>query len=77
MIDITAIHIYYRDFKKKLFQKTITPTDATNQLAIKQDIGEAVLKLKQTGKYEYYYVALEIDRDGKPAFRTVIPKTMF
>lgn len=77
MVDVTALHIHYRDFKGKKFSKKVVPSDPENKLAIQQDVGEAVKKLRDTGKYEYYYVVVEINRDGKPAYRTVIPKTMF
>lgn len=82
MVDITTIHIHYstpenaKGIRKRAVKK-ITPSDPENKLAIQQDIGEAVKKLRDTGKYEYYYVVIEIDRGGKPAYRTVIPKTMF
>jgi len=81
MVEITTIHIHYstsegaRGRKKGI--KKIKPSQPDDKLAIQQDIGEAVRKLRDTGKYEYYYVVIEIDRGGKPAFRTVIPKTMF
>lgn len=82
MVDVTALHIHYRAFGTeakpgKAGVKKIRPSDPENKLAIQQDIGEAVRKLRDTGKYEYYYVVVEIDRGGKPAYRTVIPKTMF
>lgn len=77
MIDITSIHIHYRDLNGKRHVKKIKPTNPQNTLAIKQDIGEAVERLRNTGKNEYYYAVIEIDRDGKPAYRTVIPKTLF
>jgi len=80
MIDLTAIHIHYRGFPKrgeekgKMFQLTIRPpTNPTNELEIKKDIAEGVNKIKK--RAEYYYVVFEIDRDGRPAYRTVIPKT--
>lgn len=77
MVDVTALHIHYRDSKGKKFTKKIKPSDPENRLAIQQDVGEAVKKLRDSGKYEYYYVVVEIDRGGKPAYRTVIPKTLF
>ncbi len=81
MVDVTMLHIHCstpetaRGRKKKVVK--IKPSDPENKLAIQQDIGEAVRKLRDTNKYEYYYVVIEIDRGGKPAYRTVIPKTMF
>lgn len=77
MVDVTALHIHYRDLKGKKFVKKVKPSDPENKLAIQQDVGEAVKKLRDSGKYEYYYVVVEIDRGGKPAYRTVIPKTLF
>lgn len=74
MIDITAIHVHYETLRGKKAVKKIKPTDATNKLAIKHDIGEAIQKLH--GKALYYYVVIEIDQDGQPAYRTVIPKTL-
>ena len=74
MVDITNIHVHYTNFKGKKFVKKIKPTDATNKLAIKHDIGEFIKKLQ--GKAEMYYVVVEIDQDGTPAYRTVIPKTL-
>ena len=81
MVEITTIHIHYSTLEgargRKKGIKKIKPSQPDDKLAIQQDIGEAVRKLRDTGKYEYYYVVIEIDRGGKPAFRTVIPKTMF
>lgn len=77
MVDITSLHIHYRDSDGKRHLKKIKPSDAENRLAIQHDIAEVVQKLKNTGKYEYYYVVIEIDRGGKPAYRTVVPKTLF
>lgn len=74
MVDITNIHIHYRDLDGKSHVKIIQPTDATNTLRLKQDIAEVVSKIKH--KAEYYYVVIEIDRDGKPAYRTIVPKTL-
>lgn len=82
MVDVTALHIHYstpenaRGIRKRGVKK-IKPSQPDDKLSIQQDIGEVVRKLRDTGKYEYYYVVIEIDRGGKPAFRTVIPKTMF
>lgn len=82
MVDITSIHIHCVSpesaaGKRKKVIKEIKPSDPENKLAIQQDIGEAVRKLRDSGKFEYYYVVIEIDRGGKPAYRTVIPKTLF
>jgi len=82
MVDITTIHIHYSTpenarGKRKRAVKKIKPSQPDDKLAIQQDIGEAVKKLRDTGRYEYYYVVIEIDRGGVPAYRTVIPKTMF
>lgn len=82
MVDLTALHVHCSTAenargKRTKFVKIVKPDDPTNKLAIQQDLGEAIRKLRDTGKYEYYYVVAEIDRGGKPAFRTVIPKTMF
>jgi len=82
MVDITTIHIHSLTpesarGKRKRKITMIKPSDAENKLAIQQDIGEAIQKLRDTGRYEYYYVVIEIDRGGKPAYRTVIPKTFF
>jgi uncharacterized linocin/CFP29 family protein len=81
MVDVTALHIHCTTPEtargRKRIVKKIKPSDPENKLAIQQDIGEAVRKLRDTGLYEYYYVVIEIDRGGKPAYRTVIPKTMF
>lgn len=82
MVDIVAMHVHYSTAEnargeRKKGVKVVKPDDTTNALAIQQDVGEAIRKLRDTGKYEYYYVVAEIDRGGKPAFRTVIPKTMF
>lgn len=74
MIDITNIHVHYRDYAGKPHVKIIKPSNATNQLAIKKDIADYVTKIRD--KAEYYYVVIEIDRGGKPAYRTVIPKTL-
>jgi hypothetical protein len=73
MIDITHLHIHWTDFKGKKHVKVITPTDATNTLMLKKDVAEYIQKFKP--KIEYYYVVVEIDRDSKPAYRTIIPKT--
>lgn len=81
MVEITSIHIHYatpegaRGRKKGV--KKFKPSQPDDKLAIQQDVGEQIKKLRDTGKYEYYYVVLEVDRGGKPAYRTVIPKTMF
>jgi hypothetical protein len=82
MVDIKHIHIHYstpedENGKRKRGIKKFKPSQPDDKLAIQQDIGEQVRKLRDTGKYEYYYVVLEIDRGNAPAFRTVIPKTMF
>jgi hypothetical protein len=73
MIDITKLHIHWRDFEDKGHIKIITPSNATNTLEIKKDIAEYVSTIK--GKAEYYYVTIEINRGGKSAYRTIIPKT--
>jgi hypothetical protein len=77
MVDVTALHIHYVDFNRKKKIKVVKPSQPDDKLAIQQDVGEAVKKLRDTGNYEYYYVVVEIDRGGKPAYRTVIPKTLF
>ncbi len=77
MIDITALHIHYVDFKKKKQIKKIKPSQPDDPRSIQQDVGEVIRKLRDSGKYEYYYVVVEIDRGGKSAYRTVIPKTLF
>lgn len=75
MVDITSLHVHYRDIATgKAKVKKITPTDATNTLAIKADIAEVVKAIRD--KAEYYYVVVEIDRDGEPAYRTIVPKTI-
>lgn len=74
MVDITAIYVHYETLRGRKVVKKIKPTDAGNKLAIKHDIGEVLKKLQ--GKATYYYVVLEIDQDGQPAYRTVIPKTL-
>jgi ribosomal protein S12 methylthiotransferase accessory factor YcaO len=74
MIDITKLHIHWRDHSGTPHKKSIKPTDATNTLMLKKDVAEFVSTIKQ--KAEYYYVVVEIDRGGKPAFRTIIPKTL-
>lgn len=82
MVDITWLHIHYvtpenaRGIRKRGVKK-IKPSQPDDKLAIQQDIGEIVQKLRDTGKYEYFYVVAEIDRGGKPAFRTVVRKVMF
>lgn len=82
MVDIVAMHVHYSTAEnakgqRKKGVKVVRPTDPDNKLAIQQDVGEAIRKLRDTGKYEYYYVVCEINSGGKPAYRTVIPKTMF
>jgi hypothetical protein len=74
MVDITRIHIHFETMNKKKSVKKIKPTDPTNKLSIKHDIGEALQRFKATSFY--YFVVLEIDQDGQPAYRTVIPKTL-
>lgn len=73
MIDIKTIHVHWKDHNEKMHEKSIVPTDATNTLVIKQDIAEYISSIKS--KIEYYYVVIEIDRGGKSAYRTIIPKT--
>jgi hypothetical protein len=73
MVDITNLHIHWRDLQGKPHKKSIVPTDATNSLMMKKDVAEFVSKIKS--KVEYYYVVVEINRGGEPAFRTIIPKT--
>jgi hypothetical protein len=82
MVDITMIHIHYSTPENSRGKRTrgvkkVKPSQPDDKLAIQQDIGEAVKKLRDTGRYEYYYVVIQIDRGGSPAYRTVIPKTMF
>lgn len=82
MVDITAIHIHYSTVEgpkgRKRGVKVIKNlTDPQDKLAIEHDIALEVRKLRNTGKYEYYYVVLQIDRGGKPAYRTVTHKIMF
>src|SRR5262245_23317087 len=81
MVDIAYIHIHAATPEgargRKRIVKKFKPSQPEDRLAIQQDIGEQVKKLSDTGKYEYYYVVIEIDRGGRPAYRTVIPKTMF
>lgn len=73
MIDITTLHIHWRDHNGKAHVKAIEPTDATNPLMMKKQVAEFITKIKTS--VEYYYVVVEIDRGGKPAYRTIIPKT--
>lgn len=73
MIDITHLHVHWKDINGKKHVKVISPTDATNSLLIKKDIADYVSSVK--ARVEYYYVVIEIDRGGKPAYRTIIPKT--
>ena len=82
MVEIMAMHIHCRTpenakGKRKTFIKVVSLSDPQNKLAIQQDVGEAIKKLRDTGRYEYYYVIAEIDRNGTPAYRPIIPKTMF
>lgn len=75
MVDITFLHIHYRELVSgKAKVKKIKPTNPADSLAIKKDIAETVSSIRD--KAEYYYVVVEIDRDGKPAYRTIIPKTI-
>ena len=73
MVDITAIHIHYRDKRGKMRLRVIEPTDPESTLAIKKDVAKVVTWLKTIGA-EYYYAVVEIDRDGTPGYRTIIPK---
>lgn len=73
MVDITALHVHWYDHNNKKHVKVITPSNAKNTLAIKKDVAEYVQSVK--AQVEYYYVVVEINRVGKPAYRTVIPKT--
>lgn len=78
MVDITSLHIHYRDLKGKRNVKKIKPSDAENKLALQHDILEVINKLRNTGRYEYYYVVMKVTKaDGTPAYRTIVPKTMF
>jgi hypothetical protein len=80
MIDITNLHIHYRTLPSNKHPKgemkvvVIQPTDNTSTLRIKQDIARALQPLKNNA--QYYYVVAEIDRDGKPGYRTLMPKVM-
>ena len=73
MVDITFLHVHWVDLKGTRHKKSIKPTDAENSLMLKKDVADYVTTIK--GKAKYYYVVCEIDRGGKPAFRTIIPKT--
>lgn len=74
MIDITHFHIHWKDLDGDMHVKKITPTDAENTLSMKKQIAEYITSVK--AKVEYYYVVMEVDRGGKPAYRTIIPKTI-
>jgi hypothetical protein len=75
MVDITRLHIHWRDLDGKMQKKSIKPTDPENSLMLKKDVADYVSTIK--GKAEYYYVVVQIERaNGTPAFRTVIPKTL-
>lgn len=73
MVDITHLHVHWTDLDGKKHIKIITPTDSTSALLMKKDVAEYVTKYK--AQIEYYYVVVEIDKGGKPAYRTIIPKT--
>lgn len=81
MIDIAKLHIHYRLLPKGKETKglhkfkVVKPTDPKSTMEIKHDIARVVETIRN--KAEYYYVVVEIDRDGEPAFRTVVPKTFF
>lgn len=81
MIDISNLHIHYVTPEgargRKHAVKKIKPSNPEDKLSLMQDVGEVVKKLRDTRRYEYYYVVVEIDRGGRPAYRTIIPKTLF
>lgn len=74
MIDISHFHIHWKDHNDKKHVKVITPIDGENTLIMKKQIADFISANKE--KIEYYYVVLEINRGGKPAYRTIIPKTI-
>ena len=76
MIDITKIHLYYRNFSGRLFHKQVKPSDAEDADALKADIRKMLSKVNQS-RYEYYYVIFEIDVDGETAYANAVQKTFF
>lgn len=74
MIDITHFHVHWKDLAEKDHVKVITPENAENTLIMKKQIAEFVNANKT--KMMYYYVVMEVNRGGKPAYRTIIPKTI-
>jgi hypothetical protein len=72
-VNITRLHIHYRTMNGKSKVKKVKPTDNTSSLRIKHDLATALNKIKSD--VDYYYVVMEIDKDGAPAFRTIVPKT--
>ena len=73
MVDIIKIHVYYRDLNDNPHVKIIDNSGSTDILHIKQQVGKVLSKIKHRAKY--YYVVIEIDKDGKSAYRTIVPKT--
>lgn len=72
MVNITRLHIHYRDLNDKMHLKKIKPTDNTSTLMIKKDIALFLSTIKD--ETEYYYVVMEIEGDDKPLFRTMTKK---
>lgn len=73
MIDITRLHIHWKDQNDKMHLKKIAPVEPSNTLMMKKEIADYITSIKP--QVNYYYVVIEIDRGGKPAYRTIIPKT--
>lgn len=73
MVNITRLHIHYHTMKGKSKVKKVKPTDKESTLRIKHDLATALNKIKKD--VDYYYVVMEIDKDGESAFRTIVPKT--
>ena len=75
MVNITRLHVHYKD-KRTDIMKVIKkrPTDKTSTFAIKKDLAAIVERIRS--KAEYYYVVVEIDSGGEPAYRTIVPKVI-
>lgn len=76
MIDITKIHLYYRDFNGKLYHRQVKPRDPEDADELKNDIRKMLSRINQS-KYEYYYVIFQIDVDGETAYANAVQKTFF
>lgn len=83
MAIIVEIQVHYRipgvAGKSEDVTEVLTqPPSGQDTGSIKLDVGRMVEQIRKEGKAEYWYMVVKVRKtDGKFAYRTMIPKTLF